>query len=208
MRNHQLFQPLPCLLAFAISASAVPSPGVETVTLRLENAPVSAIVAALHLRACAAVSFIAAVPEGEVGVEAKEASVPDVLSKIAQHSPGYRAETIAGRSVLYPVAPEFQTVIDRIEIQSKPRLEALEEYVGVLRKRVPAFATLTAQPLIGDDRHPIYSNPVSLRPKGRVIEHLVDLLGEDQALYFEFTRAYTGVPVVSFSRVHCTAGTH
>jgi hypothetical protein len=205
MRTHRLLLPLSWLLVFGFSTSAAELPTVQKVDLRLENAPVSAIVQLLHSRSCAAVSFIAAAPEGKVNLEAKGASVSEILSKIVQSSSGYRAETIAGRSVLYPVSPEFQMVLDRVEIRSKPRQAALEEYVDLLRKRIPALATLTAQWLIGDDRHPIYSDLVSLRPEGRVIEQLVDLLGQDQSLYFEFVEARSGVPMVRFSRVHCAA---
>jgi hypothetical protein len=206
MRTPRLLPSLSCLLVLGFSPSAAQSPQVRRVDLRLENAPLSAIVQALNSGSCAAVSFIAATPEGKASVEAHGASVMEVLSDIARRCPGYRAETVAGRSVLYPISPEFQIVLAGIEIQSKPRQEALEEYVNLLRKRVPALAELTPQALIGDDRHPIYSASVSLRPKGRVIEHLIDLLGQDQALYFEFIRAYTGVPMVRFSRVHCAAG--
>jgi hypothetical protein len=205
MHSHCLLLPLSCFLVNGLMVSAASPPGVQRIDLQLTNAPVAAIIEVLHSRACAAVSFIAASPDDKATVYAQGASVVEVLADIARSNPGYRAETIGGRSVLYPVVPEFQTVIDRIDIQSKPRQEALDEYVDVLRKRVLAFATLGPQPMIGNERHPLYSDPVSLRPKGRVIEHLVDLLGQDQALYFEFTRAYTGVPVVSFSRVHCAA---
>jgi hypothetical protein len=107
--------------------------------------------------------------------------------------------------VLYPVAPEFQAILDHVVIQSKPRQAAVELYVDVLRKEVPALSDLVPPILFGDERRPMYSEVVSLREIGRVIEHFVELLGQDKTLYFEFIKARSGLPSLVFGRLRCAA---
>ena len=175
--------------------------------LKTGTVPVKAVIQLLRDQECSPVSFIDVAHSAPISLDLRRVTAADVLRRIAQSNPGFRAETIDGRDVLYPARPEFQKVVDAVVIQSTPRWDASIDYVDRLNKEVPAFADLVSPFVFGDSRHPILSDRVSLRPKGRVIEHLVDLLGEDRALYFEFTRAMSGVPELLFQWVNC-AGPH
>jgi hypothetical protein len=196
----------PWIAMVALTAPASPPPAVQSITLHLENAAVPEIVKALRSRFCTAVSFVPAVPPGTATVEAAGATVPEVLSQIARSNPAYRSETIASREVLYPATPEFQVIVDHVDVKSKPRLDAAGLYLGLLRKEEPAFSQLWPPFMIGNPRHPVYSDVVTLRVRGRVIEHLVDLLGQNERVYFEIIEARSGVPAVFFTQLRCTAG--
>ena len=179
----------------------------RSIEITVQGASATAAVQLLRRQACAPVSFIAAARGGTVSLSVRGATVAEVLRQIAAQDPTYRAETIAGREVLYPAAPEFQVALAGIDIASTPRLEASYRYLERLRRDVPAFSTLAPPMVIGDSRHPIFSQKVTLRPTGRVIEHLVDLLGQNPDLYFEFGKAMSGVPELDFDMVNC-AGAH
>jgi len=177
------------------------------IEITIRGASASAAIQLLQRQSCVPVSFIAAARGGTVSLSVRGATVAEVLRQIAAQDPAYRAETIAGREVLYPAAPEFQVALAGIDIASTPRLAASYRYLERLRRDVPALSTLAAPMVIGDSRHPIFSEKVTLRPTGRVIEHLVDLLGQNPELYFEFNKAMSGVPELVFDMVNC-AGAH
>jgi hypothetical protein len=177
------------------------------IEITVQGASATAVVQLLRRQECAPVSFIAAPGERTVSLNVHGATVAEVLRQIAAQDPAYRAETIAGREVLYPAAPEFQLAISGIDIASTSRLDAAYRYLDRLGRDVPAFSTLAPPMVIGDSRHPIFSQKVTLRPTGRVIEHLVDLLGQNPDLYFQFSKAMSGVPELVFDMVSC-AGTH
>ena len=191
------------------NASARPAspqlPKLGPFDLKVDNVPLHAVIQLLRERECAPVSFIDIAQPAPISLDLRRATVAEVLRQIAKSNPVFRAETIDCRDVLYPARPEFQKVVDGVVIQSMSRLDASYDYLDRLNKEVPAFADLVPPLLFGDFRHPIYADHVSLRAKGRVIEHLVDLLGEDRALYFEFTRAMSGVPELFFEWVSCAS---
>ena len=171
--------------------------------LKVESVPVSAVIRLLRERECSPVSFVDVAHPTPISLDLRRVTTADVLWRIAMSNPGFRTETIDGRDVLYPARPEFQRVVDGVVIQSMPRLDASYEYLDRLNKEVPGFAEMGPPFVNGDSQHPILRDRVSLRPKGRVIEHLVDLLGQDRALYFELIRAMSGVPELNFARVKC-----
>jgi hypothetical protein len=197
-------------IALAVSAaraaSAMPAPPqlpkLGPFDLKVESVPVSAAVQLLRDRECSPVSFIDVSHSAPISLDLHRVMAAEVLQRIAKSNPAFRAETIDSRDVLYPAGAAFQRIVDGIDIQSMPRLDAADRYLERLHQE-PAFAHLVSQVILGDPRHPIFTAKVSLRAKGRVIDHLVDLLGEDPALYFEFTRAMSGVPELRFLRISC-----
>ncbi|HXO51136.1 MAG TPA: hypothetical protein VN888_08925 [Mycobacterium sp.] len=187
-------------------AESVPKPS-RPIEITVQGTSATAIVQLLRRQECAPVSFIATAGARTVSLNVHGGTVAEVLRRIAAQDPAYRAETIAGREVLYPATPEFQLAISGIDIASTSRLDAAYRYLDRLGRDVPAFSTLAPPMVIGDSRHPIFSQKVTLRPTGRVIEHLVDLLGQNPELYFEFHKAMSGVPELVFDMVNC-AGSH
>ena len=189
------------------AASARPAPpklpNLGPFDLKVDNVSVLAVIQLLRSRECSPVSFVDVAHPAPISLDLRHVTAAEVLRQIAKSTPAYLAETIDGREVLYPATAEFQKVVDGVVIQSMPRLDASYDYLDRLNKEVPAFANLAAPFVLGDSRHPIFSDRVSLRAKGRVIEHLVDFLGQDRALYFEFITAMSGVPELNFEWVNC-----
>lgn len=192
-------------LVLALCVPPLVSSQLHAIDIKIEHAPVLTIVKLLRTQECAAVSFIEVPEKGDVSLNMQKATIAEVLAEISQQNPSYRSESIGGRDLLYPATSEFQLVIYRVEIQSKPRQVASKLYINLLRSEIPAFASLVPPVLFGDDRMPIYNDRVSLRPSGRVIEAFVDLLGQDATLYFEFIKARSGQPSLEFDRVRCMA---
>lgn len=195
----------PLSQALALSTIAILSSALYGIAIKVDKVPVSMVVEYLRTHECAAVSFIDSGQRSAVSMNLRDATVEEVLSKIAAQSSTYRNENIAGRNVLYPTAPEFQATVDNVDIQHQTRQEATELYVDLLRLAVPAFPRLVPPVLFGDNRMPVYSDKVTLRSKGRVIEHFVDLLGKDHGLYFKFIKARSGLPALEFERLSCGA---
>ena len=193
------------LFCVLTTKATIASGSTQVFDIRVENVPVSNVVQFLRAQQCASVSFIEAAQAGRVSLDLQQVTVEEVLLNIAKQNPAYRSESIRGRDVLYPVAPEFQAILDHVAIQSKTRQAAVELYVDVLRKEVPALSNLVPPILFGDERRPMYSDVVSLRERGRVIEHFADLLGQDKTLYFEFIKARSGLPSLVFGRLPCAA---
>ncbi|HTG35944.1 MAG TPA: hypothetical protein VLB76_23705 [Thermoanaerobaculia bacterium] len=193
----------PLSQVLTLSMIATLSSALYGIDIKVDKVPVFTVVEYLRTHECAAVSFIDSGQRSVVSLNLRDATVEEVLSKIAAQSSAYRNENIAGRDVLYPTAPEFQATVDNVDIQHQTRQEATELYVDLLRRAVPAFPRLVPPVLFGDNRMPVYSDKVTLRSKGRVIEHFVDLLGKDQSLYFKFIKARSGLPSLEFERISC-----
>jgi hypothetical protein len=185
-----------------LGVAPVPS-GLARVTLKVRAALPSAVVQLLRAQACAPVCFIASGSDRLVSLDLQEATVRDVLADIARQDPTYRAETISDKDVLYPARAEFQRVVSGIDIKDAARLDACYVYLKQMRPEVPALSNLAAPFVVGDHTHPIFSTKVSVRPRGRVIEQLMDLIGADKKLYLEFGRAMSGVPEMLFQWVKC-----
>jgi hypothetical protein len=100
-----------------------PLPGhiAAKIDLEIADTTVSAVIDVLRATYCAAVSFIPAPRDQRLRVALHGASVERVLRELAARNPAYRYERIAGRDVLYPVAPEFQTVLQGVRVKDRRR---------------------------------------------------------------------------------------
>ncbi len=175
------------------------------ISLRVSDPSPEAVVALLRAQHCAPVSFISTHSLRTVTLDLQGVSVEEALRQIAVQDPTYRSDVIDERNVLYPAGPEFQHVVRNVEIADVPRLDASYRYLDRLGREVPAFSNLVAPVVFGDSRHPIFSTRVSVRRVGRVIEQLVDLLGEDRSLYLEFGKAMSGASELAFRKLACDA---
>jgi hypothetical protein len=175
----------------------------STIDIEVADTTVSAVVAILRTRQCAAVSFIPAPGDQRLSVALRAATVEGVLRELAARRPAYRYEKISGHDVLYPVSPEFQTVLRGVGIKKVPRFEATYQYLPVLKAAVPALARLAGPSMFGTLTLPFFTAPVSVRASGRVIEQLIDLLGPDPRMYLSFGTAVTGVPTLDLDDVKC-----
>ena len=87
----------------------------------------------------------------------------------------------------------YQRVVTGIHVEGLGRGEARDKYIKILRLRDPDFDDLNRMEIslhIGfDGPDPVMTEPVSLTPRARVIEHFVQLLGDDRGLVLTLTYA-------------------
>lgn len=68
-------------------------------------------------------------------------------------------------------------------------------------KRLPEFETFLAPGFRGNTSAPIFSELVSISGKGRIPEHLVQLLGENQKAVVSIVRAPSGVKILMLDQI-------
>jgi hypothetical protein len=176
-----------------------------SVDLDARNATVAGVVDMLRRDHCAAVSFIEAREKQSVTMTLRHVSVLAVLAEISARIPAYRFEVINGRAVLYPSTAEYQTIVSGVNITKVRRFDAADRFIAHLRRTTPPFAglALPSRGYLTLGPSPFFDEPVSLRKEGRVIDQFVDLLGHGSRVYFEITKAPTGVPAFGFGQVMC-----
>lgn len=133
--------------------------------------------------------------------------LPDLTSTSLEKSLGwlltqtrnYRHERLLDRHLVYPTDAVWDTQISGVQIRDIARIEAASRYAAVLRANVAGLHDFAGPVIKGDPGTPLFTDPVSLSPDARVVEHLVELLGQDQSLAFTVERASTGARVLHFS---------
>jgi hypothetical protein len=165
--------------------------------------PIPEVVADLRDHYCSPISLImCGGKSGLVDDSVLGETVDSALKSIANQSGCYEFEAIDQRFVLYPTGSEYGHTLKGVEIKQLPRIEATDAYVGLLRTN-GYFPGLVSAPIVGDDRSPVFRDKVSLRTTGRVVDQLIDLLGNDGRLYLEVLIAPSGHPYINFDRVKC-----
>jgi hypothetical protein len=144
------------------------------------------------------VNFIRADEEVEIGARPGGVGVDEALDWLVAQTARYRWDEIGGRYVLYPADDVWQSVVSGIEIKDVPRLDAASLYTDAARAQVAALADLAGPVMKGDPRSHVFTDPVSLRPSATVLEHFVELLGDDERLAFTVERSLSGVRVMHF----------
>lgn len=178
-------------------------PFVGTIDLDLPETTVRAVIAMMRERYCAGVSFIPAPGDQRLRLAVHGASVEQVLQEIAARKPVYRHETIGGHDVVYPATPEFQAVLGGVDVRETGRFAAIYKYLPLLKAQVPALARLAGPNMFGNLQLAFFTQPVSVRERGRVIDQLMDLLGANPRIYMTFVTAPTGVPAMDLGEVEC-----
>jgi hypothetical protein len=115
--------------------------------------------------------------------------VKELLNELLSRRHEYRRETILDRIVIYPVNPQYQRIVTNVQIEGVGRREAEERYIKMLQARYSDFRDFDLSYLtIGfGGPGPAETDPVSLRPRARVIEHFMQLLGDDRKLALTIT---------------------
>jgi hypothetical protein len=172
------------------------------VNIALPNPQVPDLVAELRGKWHVPISFIeAAGKPQELKITEGLRPLREVITLLVKQLPFYRFEVIRDRMVLYSVDAKYVYDVTGVEIQNLSRIEAANLYVDQLRSRFPEFAELVGPPILGDINSPVFTEPVRLNRSGRVIDHLVQLLGDDPQTVFSLGPARSGVPVLWFDRV-------
>lgn len=114
---------------------------------------------------------------------------------------GYRLETIGGRRVLRPSDTVWDETVTGVEIVDVPRADVAHAYALEARRQVRELdvAGFAGGVVRGDPRDPMFTALVTLSREARVVEHLVELLGQDDDLVFTVEPASSGL-LLSFER--------
>jgi hypothetical protein len=181
----------------------------ERFDIQVHGVHVSAVIDALRSQHCVPVSFAMAEGEDVVTLDLHKVTAGAVLSAIASQLHQYNAEALKGRLVLYPAAAEYQAVVRDVTIHRVPRFTVADQYILLLRRRVPGFERLALPSLVtvALGVSPLIDEPVSVRKSGRVIEQFVDLLGSLSRVYFDIAISPTGIPAFGFATVDCIRDT-
>jgi hypothetical protein len=149
----------------------------------------------------APVSFI----QADERVDRLEAQPSDdvdaALHGLVSQAQAYRRTEQAGHLIIFPRAPVWDMSVTDVQITDVPRLEAATKYIALVRTRVPGLSDLLEPPMKGNPSAPIYTQPVSLQPRGSVVQHFVQLLGSDRSVVFTVERLTSGARLFYFDRV-------
>jgi hypothetical protein len=91
---------------------------------------------------------------------------------------------VGGRLVLLPEDPKYGMRVGNVEIVGARRPDAADRYFAILRSRGPRFEDFTGAIVIGYAGSPVHSERVSLSAEGAVLDHLVEMLGDDPRVIF------------------------
>jgi hypothetical protein len=131
--------------------------------------------------------------QGDAGDEAlsldmQNATVRQILDELVARVPSYRYSLIAGRLVLYPRDPKWETRLEDIHLGPAPRVQVANALARELSRRLPAFADLVGPWVLGDPNAYTYKDEVSVVGPGSVLELLVQLLGNRPSTFLLLAR--------------------
>jgi hypothetical protein len=137
------------------------------------------------------ISYIVQPGDQAMSLSIKEAPVRSLLQSLITRMPGNICRVIAGHVVIYPDRPEFKALVQDVDIIDKPRAIAARRYVEIASEQVDYFKGVEIL-LGGNLASPMFEDQVSLSHKARVIDHLVQILGGNQSVFFVIDRAPVG----------------
>src|SRR5262245_59522141 len=150
----------------------------------VKQAGLAAVIADLSARADLPLSFI----QGDAGeepltLEMRDATVRQILDELVARVPSYRHSLIAGRLVLHPRDPKWETQLEDVHLGPAPRAQVAHALAKELSRRLPAFTDLVGPWILGNPNAYTYQDEVSVVGPGSVLELLVQLLGNRPSTY-------------------------
>ncbi len=145
------------------------------------------------------INFIRATSERAVRLSAGPDALGRVLDEFCARDAAYRYQVVGGRLILYPADSKYEEYISipQALCGKTPRLVAAREYTKWLRVAVRGFEDLLYPGVKGDPRAHAYTDSVALQPSAQIIEHFVQLLGDDETLMFSIEPAASGKPIIA-----------
>lgn len=177
---------------FAASDTRLPSYWETRIAASLRDESIADTFKRLNEEFHIPVSFI----EGRAGdrhseVVAVNESVRNVLRRIVESAPGYQCKRSKDHVVVLGNRNEFSAVVRGVQIVSKYRAIASRDYLEKAASDVRALSDLGFLPGAPIDS-PLINEKVTLAPDATVLEHLVQLLGDNPRAYFSIRWATTG----------------
>jgi hypothetical protein len=123
---------------------------------------------------------------------------PEAAVAGAARRNGLRWRTIGTRFVLYPDADVWERRVTGVDIAGIARADAAGAYTAEVARRVPKLERLVGGVVRGNPDAPVHADRVSLSPEATVLEHLVELLGDDPDLVFTVEPTEDGRLVLHF----------
>jgi len=169
-------------------------------------------VMAMVRKQCQAVSFVEAKHPMMIAVDERLPAEQLLDAIMRQTNHHYSLVTIGGRRVLLPREARYHARVENVQIAGT-RFDATGKYVELLTKRMPEFAKFTAGGFGGSFLGgvpayiPLIEDRVAVHGSAEVIEHFVQLLGNDKNVYFDVSYFDSGTVErrsgISYSRVDC-----
>jgi hypothetical protein len=170
-----------------------------TVSVDAMNVPIYDVVQSLRNDYHVPISFIDAdadsVETQHISFVMNGVPVRNVLDKITSTLSTYKFQTVEGRIILFPDTKKYQLTMSGVEIRNTRRIDAVSRYISQLMRQYPVFGNLLTPPMKGDTASPVYQDEVSLRPNGTVLEHFIQLLGNDPKVVFSIVKTKAGAPM-------------
>jgi hypothetical protein len=164
----------------------------------VEGATISQIVQTLRRIYNLPINFVQAPRETPLYLGVFEGTVMGFLDAVTKQGTEYEYEFTKGRLFVYPRDPAYDVEINDVRITSLPRLSAAGEYVKLIQEWIPDLAQLIPPWVMGNPKASLYQEPVTIEGSGRILDHLIQLLGNDTSLSVSIHPTASGRPGLSF----------
>jgi len=151
--------------------------------LSVNGVDVGVAIAELSSKCNLPLSFIQASPEAKVSLDLRGTTVRQALDAIVAQAPLYSYGIFAGRLVLYPTDPKWQTRLDDLRLGPAPRVQVTRALANELSRRLPSFGNLAGPWVLGDPTAYTYQDVVTVSGPGSVLDLLVQLLGNRHSTF-------------------------
>jgi hypothetical protein len=122
-----------------------------------------------------------------ISLTTRKSTVALLLQAILARSPGSICQILNGHVIIYPNRPEFKMIVRNIDIVNCPRGAAAKRYIESAKLQVAYFEDMDII-LGGVLELPLLSDRVSLTSRASVIDHLVQILGRDESVFFNIRK--------------------
>ena len=171
------------------------------ISIHIEEAPVVAAVARLRMAGGISISLIVAETKESRMVNLAPGNLGQVLDALVAQVPDYRYELLGGRIVVYPRDPLFERKLPDVEIHKTRRIEAAAQYTDWLSQVLPGLEPILPPIMKGNAEAQIYSELVSVSGPGRIVDQLIQLLGDNPRAYFSIEKALSGRKVLLLGEI-------
>lgn len=170
----------------------------EKVTLDIRDVAVREVVENLQNKLALPISFIEASEVAKITLRLAQVPAVQVIGNLLSQVPGYRCDLVESHVVIYPDQGSYLQEVSGVSIVDEFRGAAARQYLDHIEiKGLQGIAFLATGLLEGE----VLSEKVSLRPKARVIEHLAQMLGPNERVFFVI-RESPGGRYLTFGAAH------